>query len=132
MRTEKFFRGSQKGLNFMNCGSFYTPCEETAKDYAYNNDETVYSFDLNVKLFDTTPYMSICDFDLGLSEIFEILTDNNISIDEVFNQNDGFRIDCGHTWLVILFGRLEVNTNILTKLSFEEMIIEDEINEIEK
>ena len=34
-------------------------------------------------------------------------------------------------WL-FLFGRLEVGTNVLTRVSFEEMIIEDEINEIEK
>ena len=132
MRTEKFYRGAQKGLNFMNCGSFYTPCEETAQSYAFNNDEDVYSFDLSVKLFDLTSYMTICDFDLGLTEIFEILTDNDVCVNDVFNNNDGVRIDCGHTWLVILFGRLEVGTNVLTKVSFEEMIIEDEINEIEK
>lgn len=131
MRTEKFYRGAQKNLDFMNCGSFYTPCDELAESYVNTGDE-LYSFDLNIKLFDLTKYMGIWDFDLGLREIFEILTDNDVCVNDVFNNNDGVRIDCGHTWLVILFGRLEVKTNILTKLSFDEMIIEDEINEIVK
>ena len=76
--------------------------------------------------------MTICDFDLGLSEVFDILEENDVCINEVFNQNDGVRIDCGNTWLVILFGRLEVGTNNLTKLSFEEMLKEDNLFPIVK
>ncbi len=132
MRTEKFYRGALKGLNKMNSGSFYTPCFETAESYAYNENECVYEFDFNVKLFDLTKYMTICDFDLGLSEIFDILTDNDICVNDVFNNNDGVRIDCGHTWLVILFGQVDTKTSVINKLSFEEMILEDEINEIVK
>jgi len=132
MRTEKFYRGAQKGLSKMNCGSYFTPCEETAESYVYNNNEKVYSFDFSVSLFDVTPFMSICDFDLGLSEIFEILNDNDVLSNKVYEKYDGFRIDCGHTWLVIIFGNVCVETSKITKLSFIEMIKEDEINPILK
>ena len=131
MRTEKFYRAAQKGLKVMNSGSFYSPCDEVASDYVGTGDE-LYTFDLSVKLFDLTDYMTICDFDLGLSEVFDILEENDVCINEVFNQNDGVRIDCGNTWLVILFGRLEVGTNNLTKLSFEEMLKEDNLFPIVK
>jgi hypothetical protein len=132
MRTSTFFRGAQKGLDVMNCGSFYTPCVETAESYAYNSEECVYSFDLSVRLFDVTPFMSICDFDNGLREIFEILSDEEVNIEELYSNFDGFRIDCGHTWLVILFGKVDVKTSVITKLSFEEMLIEDELFQIIK
>ena len=78
MRTEKFYRAAQKGLEVMNSGSFYSPCDETAGSYVSQGDE-LYSFDLSIKLFDLTPYMTICDFDLGLSEVFEILEENDVS-----------------------------------------------------
>ena len=132
MKTQEFYRGAQKGLDVMNCGSFYTPCIETAESYAYNNDECVYSFDLSVKLFDVTPFMSICDFDNGLRDIFEMLSDEDVDVQKLYSDFDGFRIDCGHTWLVILFGQVDVKTSEITKISFEEMLIEDELFEILK
>lgn len=131
MTTEKFYRAAQKGLRHMNCGSFYSPCNETAQSYVNTGDE-LYSFDLSVSLFDLTPYLTICDFDLGLTEIFELLEDEGISKESVFYQNDGVRIDCGHTWLVILFGQVDIKTSTIKKLAFEDMILEDEINEIVK
>ena len=131
MKSETFYRGAQEGLTKMNSGSFYSPCEETATSYVGTGDY-LYSFELSVKLFDLSKYMGIWDFDLGLSEIFELLEDEGISKETVFNENDGVRIDCGHTWLVILFGQVDVKTSELKKLSFEDMILEDELNEIVK
>ena len=127
----KLFRAAQTGLDFMNCGSFYTPCDELAESYV-NDGDKLYSFDLAVKLFDVTDYMDICDFDLGLTEVFERLEEEEISNKSVFNQYDGVKVKCGHTFLVILFGQVNINTNEIKKLSFEDMILEDEINEIVK
>lgn len=132
MTTDKFYRAATQGIEKMNCGSFYTPCDQTAAEYVFNNNEVVYEFDLSVKLFDVTSFMSICDFDLGLSEIFDILQNEDENIDDIFQNFDGFRIDCGHTWLVILFGQIDVKSGKLTKISFDEMIIEDELILIEK
>lgn len=126
-----FYRAAKKGLEYMNCGSFYTPCQETAESYINTGDE-LYSFDLSISLFDLTNYLTICDFDLGLSEIFELLEDKGIFKKTVFNQYHGVKIECGDTCLVILFGQVNVETHEIKELSFEEMMAEDEINEIIK
>lgn len=131
MRTEKIYRAAQKGLEVMNSGSFYTFDSELAEQYICKGDD-LYSFDVNVSLFNVTKFMSISDFDLGLSEIFEILENEDINISELVENKDGVYINCGTTDLIILFGRLEVYSNIITKLSFEEMIKEDELFEIIK
>jgi len=131
MRTEKIYRAAQQGLEVMNSGSFYTFDPELAEQYICKGDD-LYSFDVNLNLFNVTEFISINDFDYGLTEIFERLEDEDVNISELVNSKDGVCINCGTTDLVILFGRLEVSSNIITKLSFEEMIIEDEINEIIK
>ena len=131
MRTEKFYRAAEKGLKKMNCGSFYSPCDETAGNYVGIGDE-LYSFDFNVSLFPLDDYKGIWDFDLGLSEIFEILSENNVNVNDVFEKFDGVRINCGNTWLVIIFGNVDVESSVITKYSFDDMIKEDELNEILK
>ena len=128
---ETIYRAAQKGLEVMNSGSFYTFCPELANNYVCNGDD-LYSFNVNLNLFNVTEFMSISDFDLGLSEILEILENEDVNVIELVKNKDGVCIQCGTTDLIILFGRLEVCSNIITKLSFEEMIAEDEINEIVK
>lgn len=125
------YRAAQKGLEVMNSGSFYTFDPELAEQYICKGDD-LYSFDVNVSLFNVTEFMSISDFDLGLAEIFEILENEDVNISELTKNKDGVYINCGTTDLIILFGRLEVSSSIIAKLSFEEMIIEDELFEIVK
>lgn len=131
MKTETIYRAAQKGLKVMNSGSFYTFDSELAEQYVCKGD-ALYSFDVNISLFNVTDFMSINDFDYGLTEIFKILEDENIKVSELVENKDGICINCGTTQLIILFGRLEVSTNVINKLSFNEMIKEDEIFEIIK
>ena len=51
---------------------------------------------------------------------------------DVFEKFDGVRINCGNTWLVIIFGNVDVETSVITKYSFDDMMKEDELNEIVK
>lgn len=131
MRTETIYRAAQKGLEVMNSGSFYTFDPELAEQYICKGD-SLYSFDVNISLFNVTEFMSISDFDYGLTEIFERLEDEGISKESVFYQKDGVCINCGTTQLIILFGQVSVLTSEIKKLCFEEMILEDELFEIIK
>ena len=131
MRTEKIYRAAQKGLEVMNSGSFYTFDKDLAEEYICDGDE-LYTFDVNINLFNVTDFMSINDFDYGLAEIFERLEDEGISKESVFYQNDGVCINCGTTQLIVLFGQVSVLTNEIKKLSFDDAILEDELFEIIK
>ena len=131
MKTETIYRAAQKGLEVMNSGSFYTFDPELAQQYVCKGDD-VYSFHVNVSLFNVTEFMSISDFDYGLSEIFERLEDEGISKESIFYQKDGVCIDCGTTQLIILFGQVSVLTSEIKKLSFDDAILEDELFEIIK
>lgn len=128
---ETIYRAAKKGLEVMNSGSFYTFCPELANDYICNGDD-LYSFDVNVNLLNVTEYMSISDFDLGLSEILEILENEEIDVLDLVNNKDGVCINCGTTQLIVLFGRVCIYDNCITKLSFNDMIKEDELFEIIK
>ena len=113
------FRAAQKGLDTQIGGSFYSFDYDLANEYTQYNDSldsVVYSYSVDVNLYNITDDIFCSTFDLGIEEIIDELEDD---FNPIFENYDGVF----HNGQIILFGTLD-NNDTFTKQTLEDLLID--------